>query len=248
MPLPSSLARYRAISASCSRIPASTLDSMTSVALRSAMPTLTPTVTWLPSRSKAGSSASIRRCASISVSASCRAPICTMANSSPPSRASVSVSRTQARSLPVTPISSRSPAAWPSVSFTSLKRSRSRYSTASAVPSRRDQATDCSSRSRNSARLGNPVSVSCVARCVDRASARRSSRNGHERSTAKVTAPKEPASAVTIAVMTSSSRSERCISTLPMMAPESYTGLTAVIDRLRNSVALCGDLLPGRRR
>ena len=47
------------------------------------------------------------------------------------------------------------------------------------------------------------------------------------------------------AVMTSSPCSERCISTFPMTAPESYTGLTAAMTGCGSSVALCGDLLPG---
>ena len=63
---------------------------------------------------------------------------------------------------------------------------------ASIVPSRRDQASDRSTLSWNSARLGNPVRTSCVARWVDRSSARRSKRNGHDRSTANAIAPSEP--------------------------------------------------------
>jgi hypothetical protein len=51
-------------------------------------------------------------------------------NSSPPWRATVSDSRTQPTMRRAASTSRRSPASWPRVSFTSLKRSRSMYITA----------------------------------------------------------------------------------------------------------------------
>ncbi len=54
---------------------------------------------------------------------------------------------------------------WPSVSFTALKWSRSRHSTAKPWP-RTSRSRLCSSCSRNSTRLARPVSASCRARCV----------------------------------------------------------------------------------
>ncbi len=90
-------------------------------------------------------------------------------NSSPPMRATVSESRTLAESLSATCISSVSPAGWPRLSLISLKPSRSRYSSASRVPSRRAAATARSSRSKNSMRFGSPVSASWWARNSSRA-------------------------------------------------------------------------------
>ena len=55
----------------------------------------------------------------------CSIAPCTMANSSPPMRATISVSRTSVRRRSVTAFSSLSPAGWPSVSLTCLKWSRS---------------------------------------------------------------------------------------------------------------------------
>ena len=166
--------------------------------------------------------------------ASCRAPTCTMANSSPPSRASVSVSRTQARSLaghvdqqPVAGgVAQRVVHLLEAVEI-EVEHGQRRALAPRPVPA------PARRRSRNSARFGSPVSVSCVARCVDRASARCSSRSGIERSTAKATAPSEPASIATTAVLSSSGRSERWISTRPTTAPESYTGLDRRHDRPR---------------
>ncbi len=65
----------------------------------------------------------------------------------------------------------RSPAAWPKESLMSLKRSRSTNSTATPPPSRLARRSACSRRSRNSARFGSPVSVSCSAWCASRDSA-----------------------------------------------------------------------------
>jgi hypothetical protein len=77
--------------------------------------------------------------------------------------------------------------------------------------------------------LGNPVRTSWVARWVDRSSARRSKRNGHDRSTANAIAPSEPDSTAIAAVTSNSCRCERSISTRPMMAPESYKVVAADI-------------------
>ena len=56
---------------------------------------------------------------------------------------------------------SSSPAPWPSESLTTLKRSRSRKSTATRRPAARRVAQRRSRRSMNSARFGSPVSGSC---------------------------------------------------------------------------------------
>ena len=76
-------------------------------------------------------------------------------------------------------ISSSSPAAWPTLSLTSLKRSRSRNSTANTrrVPcdSACARAIAASRRSSNWLRLGRPVSASCRAWWVSCCSARRRS-------------------------------------------------------------------------
>ena len=69
----------------------------------------------------------------------------------------MSVSRRQANRRSAQPLISRSPAAWPKLSLISLKRSRSRHSTAAIVWRRRHSASACSSRSRSSSRLGSPV-------------------------------------------------------------------------------------------
>ena len=58
----------------------------------------------------------------------------TIANSSPPSRASTSVSRARPRSTAAISASTRSPAGWPSVSLTCLKWSRSSISSAPGDP------------------------------------------------------------------------------------------------------------------
>ena len=60
----------------------------------------------------------------------------TITNSSPPKRATVSAARTSACSRRPRPSSSSSPAAWPRLSFTTLKRSRSRKSTATLQSAR----------------------------------------------------------------------------------------------------------------
>ena len=57
-------------------------------------------------------------------------------NSSPPKRATVSPGRTRLPAAAATAHEHSSPAAWPRLSLTTLKRSRSRNSTASGIPSR----------------------------------------------------------------------------------------------------------------
>ena len=88
------------------------------------------------------------------------------ANSSPPRRATVSRLRTQRRISALTCSSSWSPTSWPHASLTTLKWSRSTYSSALLPASScSDSATRCS-RASNSTRLTRPVSGSCVARSV----------------------------------------------------------------------------------
>src|SRR5581483_7451779 len=67
--------------------------------------------------------------------------------------------------------SSASPALWLSDSFTSLKRSRSKHSSASWPRVRAALRTACPARSVSSQRFGSPVSASRVARYSARASA-----------------------------------------------------------------------------
>ena len=92
-------------------------------------------------------------------------PSTSTTNSSPPRRAIVSASLRVAESRVATACSSRSPVSWPRVSLTCLKPSRSMNKAALSVPVRRARASICSTRSRMSARLGNPVSESCNAWC-----------------------------------------------------------------------------------
>ena len=82
------------------------------------------------------------------------------ANSSPPNRATVSPGRADALSRSPTTTSSWSPTGWPRLSFTTLKSSRSRNSTATGPSSRSARSSAWETRSRNSARLANPVSES----------------------------------------------------------------------------------------
>ncbi len=86
-------------------------------------------------------------------------------NSSPPRRATVSCSPSDCSSRCATSSSRRSPAWWPSVSLISLKWSRSISITAEATSARRPAVIACSMRSRNSVRLGRPVSASCSDWC-----------------------------------------------------------------------------------
>ena len=84
-------------------------------------------------------------------------------NSSPPNRATVSIGRSSPLSRSPSVASTRSPAGWPSESLISLKLSKSRNSTASGTPERRERSRATPRRSRNRARLGSPVSWSCRA-------------------------------------------------------------------------------------
>ena len=82
-------------------------------------------------------------------------------NSSPPRRATVSAVRSVVLSRSATSWRSTSPWWWPSVSLTSLKWSRSMIITASPPPRRSAARSACWMWSRNSTRLGRPVSASC---------------------------------------------------------------------------------------
>ena len=93
---------------------------------------------------------------------------CTMANSSPPRRATRSIWRVTACSRCATCCSSRSPAWCPRESLTSLKRSRSRYSTAKECAPRCEAANAWRKRSVKVMRLATPVSASVRASCAMR--------------------------------------------------------------------------------
>ncbi len=150
------LARYMAVSASRSRC-----STRSVVGPPSAMPMLAPANTSCPSTRKGGASARCTRSATAMASSSPETPSTSRVNSSPPSRATVSPARRQLSSRRAICTSSSSPARWPRLSFTSLKRSRSRKSTAKCAASRplaRAKAT--SRRSLKSARLGRPVNGS----------------------------------------------------------------------------------------
>ena len=82
----------------------------------------------------------------------------------------VSVSRTHWRRRVATCCSNWSPTGWPRVSLMVLKWSRSTNSSATLQPLRSDQAVASENRSRNSTRLGRPVSGSWCARKSMRAS------------------------------------------------------------------------------
>ncbi|MNV23767.1 hypothetical protein D3C71_1148010 [compost metagenome] len=100
----------------------------------------------------------------------------TIANSSPPSRATTSCAEIIETIRLATSTSIWSPAAWPMLSLTSLKRSRSRNSTAKPWLSlARARTIASSNRSSRCRRLGSPVSASCMAWWVRRCSARRRS-------------------------------------------------------------------------
>ena len=100
--------------------------------------------------------------------------LCRMANSSAPRRATRSPGPTACSSRRATSQSSASPCSWPIWSLASLKKSRSRKSTAQVVRLR-GCSSRRSSRERSSSRLASPVRESWVASWVSRASARRRS-------------------------------------------------------------------------
>ena len=82
-------------------------------------------------------------------------------------------SRTASARLWATAASRASPASWPRESLTRFTWSRSRNSTATSRPSRRDRASAWPSRSRSSLRFGSPVRLSCSAACSSRPSTSR---------------------------------------------------------------------------
>ena len=97
--------------------------------------------------------------------ACCSSPtVCSrIANSSPPRRASVSPSRRHDSRRRDTAISISSPTRWPRLSFTTLKRSRSRYRIANRPPPRcgcLNSSRRRPSTSTKSARLRRPVNGS----------------------------------------------------------------------------------------
>ena len=151
------LARYIAMSALRSRAAASSPGDAI------ATPMLVPTTTSCPAITISERRASSSRWDRIWTSSGRPASSSSTANSSPPRRATESPSRTQPSRRSATVFSSSSPAAWPKRSFTDLKPSRSRNSTAICRSCRRDRATACSTRSRKSVRFGSPVSESCRA-------------------------------------------------------------------------------------
>ena len=124
---------------------------------------LAPTTTSWPSTRISRRRAASSRWQSTSSSLTSSTPSSRTANSSPPSRATESTARTQPTSRAATILSSSSPSAWPNRSLTPLKPSRSRNRTASAEPLRWARCTACSTRSRNSVRLGSDVRASCRA-------------------------------------------------------------------------------------
>src|SRR5436190_1958459 len=118
--------------------------------------------TWssLPSILNGFSKDSVMRSASATGSRSLRMSSMRSANSSPPRRATVSSARAQMRRRSAAAIRSWSPAAWPRLSFTSLKPSRSRKSTAtSRLPRRWRTLWTRSLKSARFARPDEPVRV-----------------------------------------------------------------------------------------
>ena len=130
--------------------------------LPTAMPMLAPIFATWPSPRSTGTSncAWIRSTTRLMPCASSGPPSRT-ANSSPPRRAAVSAGRRQPRSRVAIVRSTASPTSWPYSSLTGLKPSRSRYSTAGQACVRAATSTAWRARSRNSVRLGSPVSASC---------------------------------------------------------------------------------------
>src|SRR5262249_13179672 len=123
-----------------------------------AMPILVPTISWCPCTSKgSASSAMILPASSLAPAGlACR---WTIANSSPPRRATVSLRATTRCSRSVTAHKSASPTECPRESLTLLKRSRSRNITAMRSP----RPSAFSILSWNRTRLGKLVSASCRA-------------------------------------------------------------------------------------
>jgi hypothetical protein len=149
-----------AVSASRSSVP--TGSSPSGRLATTVIPTLAPEATSAsPTTIGSASTSTIRSAIAWACAAS--GTVSTTTNSSPPNRATMSACRQRWRSRRATATSTWSPTAWPSPSLTSLNPSRSQNSTASwRSPSSRHRAADSSSIS--AARLGRPVSSSCVAR------------------------------------------------------------------------------------
>ena len=84
----------------------------------------------------------------------------TMANSSPPTRATMSIGRTQSSSALATTLSTRSPLAWPWVSLTLLKWSMSSASSSAGSPARATRSISRASAISKLRRLASPVSAS----------------------------------------------------------------------------------------
>ncbi len=152
---PRCLARYIAASASRITVSGGVAGSSTVV-----MPMLTETVVSPSSKGIGRPAIRWIRSAIIRISASPLRSSNTSVNSSPPNRAMVSIGRSIPRRRCASAESTLSPALWPSVSLTSLKRSTSRNSTAIVPLVRRERSSATPRRSRNSARLGRPVSGS----------------------------------------------------------------------------------------
>ena len=107
-----------------------------------------------------GAMASSTRCATAPASCAPRTSSRSTVNSSPPMRKMRSASRTALRMRSAATRSNRSPASCPRLSFTRLKRSRSRNRSASGQPARLARRIASSRCSVKLARLGNPVSAS----------------------------------------------------------------------------------------
>ena len=155
--IPMPLARYMAVSASRSR----SSGRIEFTPPPSAMPIDAEVKTSCPSMSKGIDSSRCTRSATREASAAVSTPSTSTANSSPPRRATVSPARRVRSRRREIWMSSWSPARWPSESLTTLKRSRSRKSTAKPPrprPFARSRAIP--RRSMNSARFGSPVSAS----------------------------------------------------------------------------------------
>ena len=172
-PRPLRLASYIAVSASRSR-PSASATGWAEVT--------TPMLALLCRRWPRSSYGRASTCSSRSATVPASAGACRSAssttNSSPPSRAAVAgwpratvsgwrppaPSRRAPCSRSAIWRSSSSPAAWPRVSFTCLKRSKSRNISAKwRAGSARQRATACCSAGSSAARLGRPVSASWVA-------------------------------------------------------------------------------------
>ena len=142
--------------------------------------------------------------------------------------------------------SSSSPTSWPRLSLTSLKRSRSMNSTATAAPRARRAGSACSSRSSSSVRFGSPVSASCSAWCGIGSSARPRStataddvRGGREEGQVALRAPRlarvradraprpaaPPIGAAAPLTMPRSRRTLSAVATVPAARSSSATGV-----------------------